>query len=65
MASTIANTLKTPLWNTQNDLPQEVRLGALGLLNQQLADTAHLFTEVSRGVDKLPWKVEAHAQARD
>ncbi len=29
------------------------------------ADTADLFTEVSRGVDKLLWKVEAHTQARD
>jgi starvation-inducible DNA-binding protein len=27
------------------------------------ADTADLFTEVSRGVDKLLWLVEAHAQA--
>jgi starvation-inducible DNA-binding protein len=29
------------------------------------ADTADLFTEVSRGVDKLLWKVEAHGQAKD
>jgi starvation-inducible DNA-binding protein len=29
------------------------------------ADTADLFTEISRGVDKLLWKVEAHAQAKD
>jgi starvation-inducible DNA-binding protein len=29
------------------------------------ADTADLFTEVSRGVDKLLWKVEAHVQAKD
>ena len=29
------------------------------------ADTTDLFTEVSRGVDKLLWKVEAHAQAKD
>ena len=27
------------------------------------ADTADLFTEVSRGVDKLLWFVEAHSQA--
>ena len=26
------------------------------------ADTADLFTQVSRGIDKLLWKVEAHAQ---
>jgi len=27
------------------------------------ADTADLFTQVSRGIDKLLWKVEAHGQA--
>jgi starvation-inducible DNA-binding protein len=29
------------------------------------ADTADLFTEISRGVDKLLWLVEAHLQAKD
>jgi len=29
------------------------------------ADTADLFTEISRGIDKLLWKVEAHLQAKD
>ncbi len=29
------------------------------------ADTSDLFTEVSRGVDKLVWMVEAHLQAKD
>ena len=29
------------------------------------ADTADLFTEVSRGVDKLLWMVEAHLQSKD
>ncbi|PYV62552.1 MAG: DNA starvation/stationary phase protection protein Dps [Acidobacteria bacterium] len=29
------------------------------------ADTADLFTEVSRGVDKLLWMVEAHVQSKD
>ena len=29
------------------------------------ADTADLFTEISRGVDKLLWTVEAHLQAQD
>jgi starvation-inducible DNA-binding protein len=29
------------------------------------ADTADLFTEVSRGVDKLLWMIEAHTQATD
>src|SRR5712692_9327457 len=106
-----------PLWNTQNDLAEKTRAGAVELLNQQLADTldlalqakqahwnvkgpsfialhelfdevveelfehaddlaeravvlggtdtADLFTEISRGVDKLLWKVEAHGQAKD
>jgi starvation-inducible DNA-binding protein len=29
------------------------------------AATADLFTEISRGVDKLLWKVEAHVQTKD
>ena len=29
------------------------------------ADTADLFTEVSRSVDKLLWMIEAHLQAKD
>ena len=29
------------------------------------ADTADLFTEISRGVDKVLWKIEAHVQAKD
>ncbi len=29
------------------------------------ADTADLFTEVSRGLDKLLWMFEAHAQSKD
>ena len=29
------------------------------------ADTADLFTEVSRGVDKLLWMVEAHSQSKE
>jgi starvation-inducible DNA-binding protein len=29
------------------------------------ADTADLYTEVARGVDKLLWKIEAHAQTKD
>jgi len=29
------------------------------------ADTADLFTEISRGIDKLLWKLEAHAQTKD
>lgn len=29
------------------------------------ADTADLFTKVSRGIDKLLWMLEAHLQAKD
>jgi starvation-inducible DNA-binding protein len=29
------------------------------------ADTADLFTEISRGMDKLLWMVEAHLQAKE
>jgi starvation-inducible DNA-binding protein len=42
MEGTVANSVKTRLWNTQNDLPQQVRLSAIGLLNQQLADALDL-----------------------
>ena len=41
------------LWPTRNDLPDKVRGGAVDLL------------KISRGVDKLLWKVEAHGQAKD
>jgi starvation-inducible DNA-binding protein len=33
--------------------------------NASDADTSDLFTQVSRGVDKLLWFVEAHAQAKE
>jgi starvation-inducible DNA-binding protein len=29
------------------------------------ADTADVFTQISRGIDKLLWTVEAHTQAND
>ena len=34
--------MNRPLWNTQNDLPEKVRAGAIELLNQQLADALDL-----------------------
>ena len=49
-------------WPTQNDLAAKVRDAANALGD---ADTVDLFTEISRGVDKLLWKVEAHVQAKD
>jgi starvation-inducible DNA-binding protein len=33
--------------------------------NMGEADTADLFTGVSRGIDKMLWKIEAHLQAED
>ncbi len=30
-----------------------------------MIELRHLFTEVSRGVDKLLWMIEAHLQAKD
>lgn len=40
---------------TANDIDGAARLGE--------ADTADLFTGVSRGIDKMLWKAEAHLQA--
>jgi starvation-inducible DNA-binding protein len=102
--------MNRPLWNTQNDLAEKIRTGAVGTArttakNSRLseypleihsghehvtalsgaiatfgasaragiaaatelgdADTADLFTEISRSVDKRLWKVEAHGQGKD
>lgn len=63
------------LYPTKNDLPAPVRRQLITLLNQHLADavdlqtqakTAHWNvkgTEISRGIDKWLWFVEAHVQA--
>src|SRR5207302_608123 len=56
------------MFKTKNDLAEAVRVKVVELLNARLADagdldTADLFTEVSRGIDKWLWFVEAHAQA--
>lgn len=40
-----------------------VAIDTAGVLGD--ADTADLFTGVSRGVDKLLWMVEAHSQSKD
>jgi len=66
--------MNRPLWNTQNDLAEKVRTGAVELLNQQLADAldlalqakqAHWNVKGPSSVDKLLWKVEAHGQGKD
>ena len=49
--------MKTKLIPTQNTLREPIRRAMIELLNQ--------FTEVSRGVDKLLWLVEARLQAKD
>lgn len=43
----------------------EVRLAIDAADELDDADTADLFTEVSRGIDKLTWMVEAHLQASE
>jgi starvation-inducible DNA-binding protein len=42
---------------------REVRSSITEAQEQDDADTSDLFTEVSRGIDKWLWFVEAHAQA--
>ena len=48
------------VYKTENDIPQDLRL-KLNVLDD--ADTADIFTEISRGIDKWLWFVEAHTQA--
>ncbi len=44
--------MKPTLHKTQNNLPEPIRRKSID-------------PEVSRGVDKLLWMVEAHAQSKD
>jgi len=45
---------------------RQARPGAIdSALDARDADTADLFTQVSRGTDKLLWFVEAHAENRE
>lgn len=39
---------RIPLWSTQNDLPERVRLEAITLLNQQLADALDLHLQAKQ-----------------
>jgi starvation-inducible DNA-binding protein len=58
MKASSSKTSEAPtMHETKNDLPKTART-ELGD-----ADTADLFTEISRGMDKLFWFVEAHSQA--
>lgn len=45
------------------DFGKEVRLAILDADELEDADTADIFTEISRGIDKWLWFVEAHAQS--
>ncbi len=45
------------------DFGKEVRLSILESDELEDADTTDMFTEISRGIDKWLWFVEAHAQA--
>jgi starvation-inducible DNA-binding protein len=38
----------TTLWKTQNDLPERVRVEAIALLNQQLADALDLHLQAKQ-----------------
>ncbi len=55
----------TALSGTLATFGTSVRAGIESAVEIGDAGTADLFTEVSRGVDTLLWKVEAHAQAKD
>lgn len=55
MNSTLTEVPK--MHETENDISQKRRS------ELDDADTADLFTEISRGIDKWLWFVEAHSQA--
>ncbi len=46
-----------------SDFGKEIRLSIVEAEDLDDADTADIFTEISRGTDKWLWFVEAHAQA--
>ena len=51
------------MYKTDNDIDPSRRLTIDEADGLDDADTADLFTEISRGIDKWLWFVEAHAQA--
>ena len=54
----LANSNLWTLLDSAERRPQAIQITTL-----DDADTADLFTEVSRGIDKWLWFVEAHSQA--
>jgi len=58
--------MKTKPNPTQNTLREPIRRAMIDTSGKAGdADTADLFTGVSRGVDKLLWLVEARMQAKE
>ena len=50
---------------SRQELADALDLGLHAAAKAGDADSSDLFTQVSRGVDKLRWLVEAHAQSKD
>jgi hypothetical protein len=46
--------MNRPLWNTQNDLAEKVRTGAVELLNQELADALDLALQAKQAHWSMP-----------
>jgi len=40
--------VKSPVWKTQNDLPERARVEAIALLNQPLADALDLHLQANK-----------------
>ena len=67
--------MNRPLWNTQNDLAEKVRTGAVELLNQQLADALDLALQAKQAHRNVKgpsfialhelFDEQAHGQAKD
>ena len=51
------------MYTTKNTLPEKTRIQVSGMLQDHLANSIDLLTEVSRDVDKDLWFVESPIQA--